>query len=235
MINHPERHFGRIAAHDLGDDRDVLYSMRLALPPPVRLPEYRYWPNVWGPLDQGATSTCVPHALKHWMLPAPVVQTRPDRQPFPYDVYRDLVLIDEWPDNDGGALPGQSLNFGTSVRAAFKWAQHAGYVSEYRWAQNMADLSEWLLTKGPVVIGCGWFEDMMAPNVNGFIDPTGTFKGGHAACIVGHNARRGDYTILNSWGSSWGRNGRARISGSDLERLIFEQGGEAVAGLEVRR
>ena len=230
MTIEPERSFGRLVAHGLGNDQDALYSMRVALPAaPVWLPNFRYWPHFFAPSDQGSQSTCVAHALKHWMQTAPVIQTSPSKPPFQIDLYREIALIDEWPQNDNG-----DLTWGTSVRAAFKWAQAHGYVTEYRWALNPTDLSEWLLTKGPVVVGIGWFDGMMVPDATGMVVPTGTFRGNHAVLVLGRNRARGDYTLLNSWGTTWGRNGRARIKDADLNRLIFEQGGEAAAGLEVR-
>lgn len=236
MTNEPERFFGRLDAHGVGDDQDVAYSMSMALPAiPVVLPNFRYWPHFFPALDQGQTSTCVAHALKHWMQAAPVIQTSPTKPPFPKQVYRDLVLLDEWPSNDGEATaPDSGLVSGTSVRAAFKWAQGHKYVTEYRWALNPADLAQWVLTKGPVVIGVGWFDGMMNPDGQGFLYPVGALRGGHSVCVIGRNQIRGDYTILNSWGPMWGRGGRARIKDADLNRLIFEQGGEAAAGLEVR-
>jgi hypothetical protein len=230
-------YFGRIPAHGVGDDKDALYSMRVALPeaPVAPLPRFRYWPQVWGPLDQGRTSTCVAHALKAWMMTAPVVQTRPDRPPHPFEMYREFVKLDEWAFNDFEATgPDSGLQFGTSVRAAFKWAQSKGFVSEYRWALNRYDLAEWVLTKGSVVIGVNWTEGMMNPDAAGFVWADGRYLGGHSVCIVGHNRERGDYTFLNSWGANWGRNGRARIKAELLEMLLFQQGGEAVAGLETR-
>ena len=173
---------------------------------------------------------CVAHALKHWMMLAPTVQTSPKRPPFPRDIYDDLILIDEWTANDSDP----SRSFGTSVRAAFKWAQRAGYVGEYRWALNAQDLIEFVSLVSPVQIGIGWFDGMMVPDAQGFIHPTGAYRGGHSVLVVGRNNIRHDYTILNSWGTGWGRNGRARILDDELHRLIFEQGGEAAAGLERR-
>lgn len=226
---------GRIAAHNLGNDQDAAYPMSMAFTVDVPLPNWRYWSHFFGPLDQLATGTCVLHAVKHWMQAAPVVQTSPRRPPFPYDMYRQVVLLDEWFDNDHEATqPDSQLFFGTSVRAAFKWLQGRGYVGNYLWAQNPDQLQRFVLTQGPVVIGIPWHEGMFLPDEHGFIQPDGAVAGGHSVLVIGHNKVRGDYTILNSWGPNWGSNGRARIKSADLHKLIFDSWGEAAAGIETR-
>lgn len=227
--------FGRIDAHGLGEDQDAAYPMRLALEVPPAPPLYNYWDYAWKPLNQLATGTCVAHGLKGWMLATPIVQTSPTTAPMPYLMYRDIVLLDEWAENDQEAHgPDDGLQFGTSVRAAFKWAQMHGYVAEYRWASNIEDVALWIATKGPVVAGTLWYEGMMDVDAQGYIHPTGGILGGHCYVIFGVNFDRRDFTILNSWPDFGIANtGRARITFDDLDRLLFREGGEAAAGLEV--
>lgn len=224
----PERAFGRIAAPD---ERDNAFPLRAALPRRVALPTSRYWHLSYPPLDQGATSTCVGHGGKHWMLVGPVIQTRPQIAPTAFDLYRECTKVDEFPANDGG-----DLSYGTSVRALFKVLSALDLIDEYRWAQTMDDVRDFVSTQGPLVIGVNWYEGMMEPDARGYIAPTGKAVGGHCVVVIGRNNKRGESTILNSWGR-WGRtgNGRALIRDPDLERLIFAEGGEAAAGLEVRR
>lgn len=227
MVSPEERAFGRLPAHGVGNDQDRAFPLRAAIMA-LPLPDYKYWPFFVKPLDQGATGTCVGHGAKSWMLSAPIVQTKRDGPPSPFDLYRDSCLVDEWPGNDDG-----DLNFGTSVRAMFKALQTRGLVAEYRWAMNMQDVIDWVLLHGPLVIGVNWYEGMLHPDAKGYIEPTGTLVGGHCVLIVGHNHTRGDFTIINSWGD-WGpKHGRALIRAVDLNRLLFTEGGEAAAGLEV--
>jgi hypothetical protein len=225
--------FGRLPAHGLGDDQDEAYPLRGVLPAvAVALPPYKYWSNFYKALDQGATGTCVGHAAKQWMLAGPVRQTTPTADPSAFQLYLEACKNDEWPENDYG-----DLMFGTSVRAMFKVLQKRGLLTEYRWAQSIADVRDFVSLKGPIVVGSWWYEGMFWPDAEGVITPTGSRAGGHAYLIIGTRVTdtgEREYRILNSWGPDWGERGRAWISEEDLDRLIFAEGGEAAAGIETR-
>jgi hypothetical protein len=230
MTEPEEVNFGRLPAHGLGEDKDEQYPLRALLPRRVELPRYKYWSFFHQPLDQGSYGTCVGHGGKHWMLAAPIVQTKPTAPPTAVDLYRECLPIDEWAGNDGG-----DMYFGTSVRALFKVLKNRGLVSEYRWALSPDDVREWVSLKGPLVIGVNWYAGMMNPDSLGYLNLTGGVIGGHCVIIIGTNNVRRDYTILNSWGR-WGikGNGRALITHDAMNRLIFSEWGEAAAGLETR-
>lgn len=48
--------------------------------------------------------------------------------------------------------------------------------------------------------------------------------GGHEIAVVGINTHLERVTLLNSWGPSWGRNGRAYLKFADLDALLQAQG-----------
>lgn len=224
-----DRGFGRIEAHGVGDDKDDQFPLRAAIPRAVALPRTRYWSFFYKALDQGSTGTCVGHGGKDWMLAGPVTQTKPFTPPTAIDLYVECTKVDEWPQNDNG-----DLNFGTSVRALFKVLQARGLVAEYRWAQSLADVQEFVSLVSPLVIGVNWYDGMMFTDKDGFIHPTGGIAGGHCVIIIGVDNVKRRFRILNSWGPGWGQSGRAWVSFEDMERLIFAEGGEAAAGLETR-
>lgn len=62
----------------------------------------------------------------------------------------------------------------------------------------------------PVAVGLriteGWWE--VAGSVP---SPEGAVVGGHALCVVGYDNGRDALLIQNSWGTSWGAQGRAWI------------------------
>lgn len=241
-----ERSFGRLHAPDA---RDADFSMRLALDPliakyfPKGLPEgtRHYQP---GPRrDQKSTGTCVSHGVTLRIESAPVMQPLPQKLT-PYDLYRKIVLLDEFPGNDKEATaPDSGLQSGTSVRAGLKAGQQLGCFPTYLWAQSVDDVRAWHLAGfGGVVLGLNWKSSMMDTDNEGFIRYTGSVEGGHCVASTGWTdtiKHRGKLTkairIQNSWALPWGDkgSGRAWMAVEDFAQALADQG-EAGAPTEIK-
>ena len=65
---------------------------------------------------------------------------------------------------------------------------------------------------------------MFYPDRNGLIKISGRLAGGHAYVINGVDTKKQQFRIKNSWGKSWGQQGHAYISFTDMKRLIKENG-----------
>lgn len=233
--------FGYIKEHD---SRNEQHKLRLFLDPlidfafPTGAPEgnrhYRQSPI----LDQGNTGTCVAHGGTALIEGAPIVQKRPMS---PFDLYRKVVLNDEWGENDTEArLPDSQLIFGTSALALMKTFKQLGYVDRYLWAEDAVQCRDYHLLKGAMGFGIIWKTDMMQTDSEGFVSYSGNDEGGHFFKSTGwndfvkHNGRRVPAVRLqNSWGTSWGQRGRFWMSMDDLQKAIAD-GGDAVAMLEIR-
>lgn len=187
----------------------------------------RYWTSRPA-LDQGATSQCVGYSGYQWLTSFPI-SNKPRLAP--EGLYRAAQLVDEW--------PGENYE-GTSVRALFRVLKTEGYVSEYRWAPDVATIVDHLLTVGPVVVGTIWTYGMFMADREGYIDDIGgNVIGGHAYLLVGASRTRkskqhgiGAVRVLNSWGPSWSEKGRAWLSFAALEWLM-SQDGEACSAMEL--
>jgi len=211
-----EHGLGRLPAPDA---RDQKYLMRSIVAEPPTLPAYRHY-KCGAVLDQGRHPHCVGYAWRQWLSSAPLM-TRTGPQP--QIIYHAAQQADEWPGEDYA---------GTSVRAGAKVLVALGHVASYVWAFTAEDVATWLLSgHGSVVAGTPWTSGMMRPNDKGFIAPTGNPVGGHAYLIVGYNRVSGVFRILNSWGNSYGENGRVWIAGEHLDTLIRD-GGEACTAHE---
>lgn len=206
------------------DERDHNFKLVDRLPD-VPLPDSKYWWNLGARLDQGNTGTCVAHGWTHRMENAPVV---PKGTINPFDLYREIVLADEFSDNDFEANEVDSnLQFGSSVRGGAKVLAAKGLITEYTWAFDLDTAIRAILTKGPVVIGVNWYTGMFYPKIRyekPVIEVTGGVEGGHCVCIDGASNKLKLVRILNSWGPDWGYRGMAYLSFSDFERLILEDG-----------
>jgi len=218
-------------AYELGrlfkpDPNDRKFPMRAQLPADV-VERTIVYPT--GPvLDQGAIACpfadtthpfckergfCVGAAWRQLLTSAPVVVKG---GPGLLDVYHAAQDADEW---EGGP----EAYAGSSVRAGAKVLQRLGYIGAYLWADGARTVRDWMCAgKGGVVVGSLWCDGMNEPTKEtGYtVKLTGHVRGGHAYYLPVYSKPRGAYRILNSWGRTWGENGRAWLLGEDLERLI---------------
>lgn len=179
------------------------------------------------PLDQVRDGACVGFAWTHELIGRPREHLGLDAAFARQVIYWEAQKIDRWP---GGVYPGADpLVAGTSVLAAAKVVQAAGYIHEYRWAETPEDLVAVLGYRGPCLFGTRWFQDMHVPDAEGFMHPTGRRRSGHCLLATGvkvattaRGALAPDGTVisfLNSWGRDWGLDGFARMRLADLTAL----------------
>lgn len=216
------------------DIRDKHFLMRRRLGKTgVSLPTSKTWRIGGKSLDQKDTSTCVGHAWRNFLRCAP--RQTEKGGPSPFDIYRWAVGHDEWSGNDNEAvLPDgdPKLDDGTSIRAGADAVVSSGVLEKsYLWAFSLSSTIEWVLTKGPVVMGTNWYTDMSKPNSKGIIKIGGIVEGGHAYLLRGVNTKTRLALCENSWGDGWGLNGMFFLPFTDLERLLHEQG-EACTAIE---
>ncbi len=221
---------GRRAAPD---HRDRGYLLRAALPETV-VRKTKYWAFFFQPPDQNGYGCCVGEGWKNWMLAAPTVQTKPDREPTAFTIYREAILIDEWADND---QDGDAMQIGTSVRAGAQVLQARGLLQSYGWCWDADTAANWLCTQGPLVIGIAFYDSFFDPDSTGFlkITPGARVVGGHCMLLLGWNERTGAARGINSWGAAWNgkQRGRFWIDGETLDRLLRNEG-EACSAIEIR-
>lgn len=201
------RTFDRIARFD---ERSRGYRARTLTP--VNTPRSYTWraPDV---LDQDKEGACVGFAWAHEALAYP--RRHLVDETFARDVYRRARAIDDIPD---------SLGEGTSVLAGAKVMVEAGVIRSYRWAFDIRETLVAISRYGPAVLGLDWYEGMYEPDARGFIKPQGAILGGHAILAIGVSIPRQSVTVLNSWGRSWGAQGRAELSWPDLRVLLRARG-----------
>lgn len=173
----------------------------------------KHWDD-YAYLDQGSDGACVGFGTSGELAAEPDSVPNVDNA-FALGVYNDAKEIDEWPGVDYE---------GTSVLAGAKVAKNRGYYSGYLWATTEEDMARTVSNYGPVIIGVDWYENMMDPDSNGFLTPTGEVVGGHCVVVTGIDAEGAFYSIRNSWGTSWGDNGSAKISRASMANLIANNG-----------
>lgn len=189
----------------------------------VTLATRKYWWQNGAHLDQGQTGTCVGNAFAHRRADSPVPVTGID------EAWAQKLYVD--------ASGDTTLEQGTSGLAACRVLATRGTISQYHWVTTPEEMQNTILTLGPVCIGIDWFNSMFYPNAkysNMYIpvDYTSGLAGGHEVVINGINLHPTDgppfYRLKNSWGTSWGKGGSARIAMSLVHDLLFARGGDAV-------
>lgn len=226
-----DRRLDRIVQFDIRSRRFPIRE--LVGDKPLR--SYSWSCDTW--LDQGQEGACVGFGWSHELIAKPVV----DRvtASFARDLYKKAQTLDEW--------PGENYE-GTSVLAGAKAVVADGYMKEYRWAFGLEDLIQAVGHHGAAVLGLNWYEGMREKDDDGFIHVTGENIGGHCICMVAVKLVKKDRkakltfenldldksfaTLHNSWGKAWGD---AKISLSDLNRLLGEQGEACIPVVRLKK
>lgn len=224
---------GRIPEKKAEQENYLLSEAMRREAPVEEWPEKRFWVSTVV-LDQGNTGTCVGHGFAHRMEDGPI--KRPDEEIDPYQIYKRATLLDPWPENDDG-----NVNFGTSVDAGALACKQLGYISNFFWAWDMTTAEEFVLTRGSLVIGVTWYEEMfepvfreIAPGIDRWIiEPRGPAVGGHCLIVNGRNRELKTWRLKNSWGRGWGVEGQVSMRDDDLESLLAD-GGEFCWPQEIR-
>ena len=217
-----------------------LLPMRARIPgvSTLVLPKVKSWRFDGPPLDQGETGTCVAHSASHFWHAEPF-RHRGFLNPF--DLYREIVLHDEYASNDHEAnLADNLLQAGTSGTGAAKALQKRGLIGEYVWGKSVGDVILWLQSRGCVMLGSNWYPSFFTPDAEGFIkfQRGQRSAGGHETLLRGVDLRRGTVEGINSWGPGWNAGARLCRPGhflmeiETLERLMIEEG-DAVSAIEV--
>ncbi len=191
-------------------------------------------------LDQGPDGACVGMGFTHELTARPVPVTGTSYHTA-MNLYWDIQRVDPW---QGGSYEGADPFYeGTSVLSGAKVLQDRGFYQSYNWGLTMREVANGVGYLGPCVLGLNWYQGMFNPDAGGFLRPTGALAGGHCILAIGvkivwkswYNrfvSKTWDnvdmdksYLLLhNSWGPSWGLSGRAKLSLTDFDHLLNDEG-----------
>jgi hypothetical protein len=213
LIEHGGRVFG-LGRHVEHDPRSLQFEAARATTLRTVLHEHH------GPvLDQGQLGSCTGNAIAQACNTDPLI--KPGRRLLTEDdainAYERATRLDGYP----GVYPPDDT--GSSGLAAAKAARALGWIGHYRHAFGLQHLLEALVLQ-PVIIGISWTRDMFAPDLDGYVHPSGDPVGGHEVCLIGLDVDRRDVVVLNSWSENWGLGGTARMSWVDLDDRLRNQG-----------
>ena len=170
-------------------------------------------------LDQGESNSCTGHALAQCINTDPFANCRNAylNSRIAFDLYSLATRLDPFK----GQFPPEDT--GSSGLAVAKAGVRRGYLRGYGHAFGFKGFCRVLQTQ-PVLVGTAWYSGMNTPAADGRVSPSGDPEGGHEYLALGIDYERKRLTFLNSWGPSWGKNGRFQMSFEDFAGLLADRG-----------
>lgn len=168
--------------------------------------------------NQHRTPHCVAHTGKGILNTSTASSWVPYRLRSRYstdDMYHGAQAHDEW---EGAEYDG------TSGLGLCRFLKSIGRIREYMWCFGLKDTLLTLSYVGPIGLGVWWKSGMFDTDSSGYIRALGNNEGGHEVELMGVDVEEQCVIGMNSWGTEWGVNGRFKLTWTDLETLLGEQG-----------
>lgn len=210
---------GRVVQHD---PRSRQFPFKAAAPQPLVSTRHNREIPV---LDQGQLGACTGYASVGALGSDPFFSTVKGQtldKDFAVKVYSLATTLD----NVSGSYP--PTDTGSSGIGAAKALQKLGLISGYTHTFSFNDLCQALLGF-PVIIGVNWYENFFYPDTAGNLS-IGNSKpaGGHEIVCDELDVENQRLGFTNSWGTSWGLNGRFFVDFTLMQRLLSEDGDATV-------
>jgi hypothetical protein len=163
-------------------------------------------------LDQGQLGSCTGNAATKCLSYDATADEK-----YAVGVYSDATKLDNYP---GAYPPKDTGSDGLSVAKVLK---SRDLISGYQHAFSLEALLT-ALAKQPVIVGTEWRQDMFHPAADGRQKITGDVAGGHEYCLDELDVENKRIWMQNSWGDSWGVEGRAYFTWDDMKTLLAASG-----------
>jgi hypothetical protein len=138
-------------------------------------------------------------------------------EPGAVQLYSDATAVDPYP---GQYPPDDTGSDGLTIAKVLK---AAGEIAGYQHTFTLDDALK-ALTVMPFITGTSWFQDMFNPDPDGRVHPNGAPAGGHEYVADELDVTNDRIWFQNSWGPTWGVNGRFYLTFEDYGVLLAQQG-----------
>jgi hypothetical protein len=200
------------------------YRARTLIGPTARY--RRIWRVRPEPLNQGREGACVGFACAGLLAATPIQHIVSDASAL--SLYRKAREVDE--------EEGRHYSSGATILAGVKACHRLGLYKRYVWNFGIDDTIDWIVRRGPVILGIPWYESMYETDKDGLIEISGELAGYHGILANGYWPKHplfGDTLVLtNSWGSGYGLRGKGFLPIPSADKLLQHEGSESVAPTE---
>jgi len=174
--------------------------------------------------DQGDLGCCTGCAMCGALATDPFFATETG-VPFTLDtaigLYGAATRLDDVP----GIYP--PADTGSTGVAVAKAAKNRNWISGYLHTFSLNDALKALSTT-PIIIGISWYSSFDRPDSNGVvaIKRGATVRGGHEICVDELVVQGSSISIgfSNSWGTTWGKQGRGYMTANTFATLLARRG-----------
>ena len=216
IAEHSSTHGGRLGRHVHFDERSRDFPVALRKGAQVVT---RTWERTIQAFSQGDLGSCTGNGAVGLLCTQPYKQKGVRyNETLARKVYSQASKLDTirgvWPPRDEGS----------TVLGAMKALRALKFAKGYHWCFGLDDVLKTLSTLGPVEVGLNWYEGFDTPNAKGLVKLKGALRGGHAFELLGVDAEQKLVWAINSWGPTFGLQGRFAITWTDLDRLLHEEG-----------
>lgn len=184
-------------------------------------------------LNQGVEGACVGFGWTGFLNAKP--RSHDFENAYAFSLYHECTRIDQFP---GTWKSGQQ---GTDVRVGAKVLKARSLINAYAFAESVEAVAQWLLSRGPIVVGVPWYasqDDPQGPHGYAYVDESSGLRGFHCVAldaVAWTGSSEGSwFGFPQSWGPSWGNNGRGRFTEKGFEILLNTPGAVAVTAVERR-
>lgn len=220
-----------LSRHVLHDEASKDFQARTLLssrrPPHLKSVEHKRIAPVW---NQGEIGQCTAEAALGLLMTEPLHKpefnyngTGPDADTLA--LYREETRL------DNRDIPGswEPEDTGSTGLWSMKALHQRGTIRGYRWAFSLMTVLQ-LLQEMPVSTGTAWYPSMFEPDERGLlaVDRSVAPAGGHQYDLIGVDMETEEVIGMNSWDTTWGDNGKFRMSFADYGALLADNGDAVV-------
>ncbi len=208
--------FGRHVNHDSESRRYAFDTTGIAINS-IR------WQRQIPIFDQGRLGSCTGNAGLGCLGTAPFYPTVQSETIYPFTEPGAVKVYSAATKIDGAAGEYPPTDTGSDGLSVAKVLQKAGLIAGYQHTFTLDDALK-ALQVVPLIVGTVFLSNMENPNSDGLVSTTGSVLGGHEYIADEYDQQRGWIGFQNSWGPSWGLNGRFYMQAEDFGGLLKKRG-----------